>query len=631
MWQRSIDDPEGFWGEIAEKFVWDRKWDRVAEWDLAKGENKWFSGGKLNVSVNCIDRHISAGRGDAPAFTCEDDAGAVKTFTYQQVLEEVSKLGNVLRGHGVSKGDRVTLYMPMCPELAFAALACARIGAVHSVVFGGFSAEALADRIVNCDSDVVITADTCARGGRLLPIFSTAAKAADIAAGRGSPVRKMLVAPVNSAVGPDGEHTKEWQSGRDQDLAAEAASASAECAPESMDAEDPLFVLYTSGSTGAPKGVVHTQAGYLVYTATSFKYAFDARPGDTHFCTADIGWITGHSYLLYGPMANGAHNVLFGGVPTYPGPSRLWEMVERHRVKSLYTAPTAIRSLMVHGTEPVQGHDLSSLRVLGTVGEPINSEAWMWYYDNIGKSRLPIVDTWWQTETGGIMVAPLPGATTLKPSSATNPMFGVAPVIVNDEGEEVERNHGGFLCIKQPWPGMARTVYGDHQRFIDTYLSQYPGMYFTGDGARIDDDGDVWIMGRVDDVINVSGHRMSTAEVESAVDEHPSIVETAVVGFPHDIKGQGIYCFVTVDNAHLDADRDTLRQELTKVVRSTIGPIATPDVIHFTQVLPKTRSGKIMRRILRKIAVGDVDDIGDTSTLADPSVVDELIASRPTA
>lgn len=626
MWQRSIDDPAGFWGEIAEEFEWYQKWDNVTDCDLASGHIRWFEGGKLNVSVNCLDRHINDGRGNEPAITFEADDGESRVYSFNQVLEQVSRLGNLLRDNGVTKGDRVTIYMPMIPELAFALLACARIGAIHSVVFGGFSAESLAQRIVDCSSDVLITTDSGIRGGRIIPLKSIGDAAIELASAKGVDVRAVLVNHrAGEGVGPGSPN---WVEGRDIDMDAGMAAAVTTCEPEIMDAEDPLFILYTSGSTGQPKGVMHTQAGYMIWTATTSKYVFDLDPErDLHFCTADIGWITGHSYIVYGPLALGCHTLMFEGTPTYPDAGRLWEICDKHKPTTFYTAPTAIRALMVHGNEPVTRHKRTSVRVLGTVGEPINPEAWMWYHKVVGDETRPIVDTWWQTETGGVMITPLPGMTTTKPGSATYPFFGINPKIVHADGSECDTNEGGYLIVEQAWPGMMRTVYGDYDRFIKTYFSQQPGRYFTGDGARKDEDGCFWIMGRIDDVINVSGHRMGTAEVESALVEHRAVCEAAVVGFPHEIKGQGIYCFVTLEGEHSPSEE--LRQELRQGVRQIIGPIATPDKVHFTQVLPKTRSGKIMRRILRKIASGDVSDMGDTSTLADPSVVTELVNSRP--
>jgi len=547
-------------------------------------------------------------------------------MTYSELLDEVSRTANVLKDQGVVRGDRVMVCMPMVPQLLVAALACARIGAVHSVVFAGFSADAVADRIVDSGAKVVMTMTEGVRGGKRVPIRSTVDAAVASADARGVHVERVLV----SALPDDGASASD---DRVLDLDGLVAQASAACPAEPMGAEDPLFILYTSGSTGAPKGVVHTTGGYMVYAGETFKYIFD-HPGregaadcdDVHFCTADIGWITGHTYLAYGPLLNGAHSVLFGGVPSHPHPGRLWEVIQRHRVTTFYTAPTALRSLMVHGDGPVEAHDLSSLRVLGTVGEPINPEAWTWYHDVVGGGRLPVVDTWWQTETGGVMITPLPGVTTLVPGSATKPFFGVKPVVLHADGEEAAPNEAGHLTIGQAWPGMMRTLYGDHDRFREAYFSQFPGHYTTGDGGRIDEEGNVWIMGRTDDVINVSGHRMGTAEVEAALSEHEDVVEAAVVGAPHPIKGEGIYCFVTLRN--LAQPSDGLRKALREVVRASIGPIASPDAIQFTQELPKTRSGKIMRRILRKIAAGDTAEMGDTSTLADGAVVERLIKDR---
>ena len=626
MWQRSIADPAGFWGEIADEFQWYRKWDEVASWDFVDAHIKWFDGAQLNVSVNCLDRHIAAGRGEAPAISFEADDGEMSTYSFSEVLEQVCRLGNLLRANGVTKGDRVTIYMPMIPELAFTLLACARIGAIHSVVFGGFSADSLAQRIVDCTSDVMVTTDAGIRGGKPVPLKSIGDAAIELAAEEGVNVRCVL---VNHRAGDGiGEGSPGWISGRDVDMEEGMAAQGTTCDPEVMEAEDPLFILYTSGSTGKPKGVLHTQAGYMIHAATTCKYVFDLKPErDLHFCTADIGWVTGHTYIVYGPLSLGVHTLMFEGIPTYPDAGRFWDICDKHRPTTFYTAPTAIRALMVHGTEPVTRYKRDSIRVLGTVGEPINPEAWMWYHEHVGGEKCPIVDTWWQTETGGILITPLPGMTTTKPGSATRPFFGVHPKVVRADGTECEVNEGGYLVIEQAWPGMMRTLYGDHERFQEVYFSQQPGRYFTGDGARKDEDGCFWIMGRVDDVINISGHRMGTAEVESALVAHESVCEAAVVGFPHEIKGQGIYCYVTLEQGLEPSDE--LRQELRMGVRTIIGPIATPDAIHFTQVLPKTRSGKIMRRILRKIASGDISDLGDTSTLADPSVVTELLESRP--
>ena len=626
MWQRSVDDPAGFWAEIADDFEWYQRWTNVCRWDLAVGDIAWFEGAKLNLSVNALDRHIAAGRGDAVAITWEADDGEVRTHTYAQALEQTCRIANLLRAHGVAKGDRVTVYLPMVPELAFTLLACARIGAIHSVVFAGFSADSLAQRIIDCTSDVLVTCDAGIRGGRTIPLKAVGDDAIGIASAQGVTVRASFVLHrAGDGVGPDAPG---WNSELDIDLAAGMADQPTTCEPEVMDAEDPLFILYTSGSTGTPKGVMHTQAGYMVWATTTMKYVFDMKPAtDVWFCTADIGWITGHSYIVYGPLCLGANSLMFEGVPTYPHAGRFWEICEKHRVTKFYTAPTAIRALMVHGDEPVKGWDMSSVQLLGTVGEPINPEAWMWYHTVVGGGRMPIVDTWWQTETGGIMITPLPGATPTKPGSATLPMFGVKPAVIRKDGSECGPNEGGYLVVEQAWPGMMRTIHGDHDRFISTYFSQYPGRYLTGDGARRDEDGYLWIVGRIDDVINVSGHRIGTAEVESALVAHEAVCEAAVVGFPHGIKGQGIYCYVTLEGDHSPSDE--LHGALRRHVRQRIGAICTPDAIHFTQVLPKTRSGKIMRRILRRIAAGDISDLGDTSTLADPAVVEQLLADRP--
>lgn len=606
------------------------QWNNVCDWNFEDGnaDVSWFEGAKLNVSENCLDKHINEGHGSKPAVTWEFDDGTSQTFSYAEVLEQVSRMGNVLRDQGVSKGDRVTIVMPMIPQLMFSLLACARIGAVHSVIFAGFSADAVADRIVNCDSDVVLTADAGVRGGKAVPLKDTVDKAIDLVHEQGGTVRKCLV--THRAGEGTGLGTPGWQEGRDVDLDAAMQAASTECSPEEMDAEDPLFILYTSGSTGKPKGVLHTQAGYMVYAGETFKYVFDYRPDeDVHFCTADIGWVTGHTYLTYGPMLKRAHQVAFEGVPTYPHPGRLWEICEKHKVSHFYTAPTALRALMVHGDEPVKKHDLSSLKLLGTVGEPINPEAWLWYHRVVGREQCPVVDTLWMSEAGGVMIAPLPGCTPTKPGSACLPFFGVKPEILHTDGEVAETDEAGFLTYAQPWPGMMRTVYGDHDRFKEVYFSTFPskpGSFNTGDGARIDKDGYLWAMGRTDDVINVSGHRLGTAEVESALVLNENVVEAAVVGVPHPIKGEGIYCFTTLKNGSNPSEE--LQAELVRLVREQIGPIAKPDAIHFTQVLPKTRSGKIMRRILRKVAAGDAGDLGDTTTLADPSVVEQLLSSR---
>lgn len=616
MYQRSIDDPDGFWAEQAENFViWFKKWDKVSEGSYDEGKFSWFVGGKLNVSYNCLDRHLAT-RGDQVAIIWEGDSPAVdKKITYRQLHEQVCRLANVLKAKGVKKGDRVSIYLPMIPEAAVAMLACTRVGAVHSIVFGGFSPEALKDRIQDSSCSVVITSDEGLRGGRGVPL-------------KGNVDKAITQCPsVNTVIVV--KHTGgkvNWVEGRDCWYHEEVAKVAADCPAEEMDAEDPLFILYTSGSTGKPKGVLHTTGGYLLYTAMTHKYIFDYHDGDIYWCTADVGWVTGHSYIVYGPLANGATTLMFEGVPTYPDAGRFWQVVDKHQVNIFYTAPTAIRALMGQGDELVKKTSRKSLRLLGSVGEPINPEAWEWYYHTIGESRCPIVDTWWQTETGGILITPLPGATQLKPGSATRPFFGILPALVSNEGEELEGATEGNLIIKRPWPSQMRTVYGDHQRFIDTYLKSYPGNYFTGDGARRDADGYYWITGRVDDVINVSGHRMGTAEVESALVLHEAVAEAAVVGFPHDIKGQGIYAYVTL-MAGVEPS-DELRKDLIKLVRQEIGPIATPDVIQWAPGLPKTRSGKIMRRILRKIAANEISNLGDTSTLADPTVVDNLIDNR---
>ena len=617
MYERSIADPDDFWAEQAENFVtWFKKWDKVSDGSYEEGQFSWFVGGKLNVSYNCLDRHLDT-RGDQVAIIWEGDNPAVdKKITYRQLHEQVCRLANVLKVKGVKKGDRVSIYLPMIPEAAVAMLACTRVGAVHSIVFGGFSPEALKDRIQDSSCSIVITSDEGLRGGRGVPLKANVDKA----------LTKCPTVNTVIVVKHTGGHIN-WVEGRDCWYHEETAQVSADCPAEEMDAEDPLFILYTSGSTGKPKGVLHTTGGYLLYTAMTHKYIFDYHDGDIYWCTADVGWVTGHSYIVYGPLANGATTLMFEGIPTYPDAGRFWQVVDKHQVNIFYTAPTAIRALMGQGDSFVKNSKRSSLRLLGSVGEPINPEAWEWYYHVVGEARCPIVDTWWQTETGGILITPLPGATALKPGSATRPFFGVIPALVSNEGDVVEGNPAeGNLVINRPWPGQMRTVFGDHQRFIDTYFKTYPGKYFTGDGSRRDEDGYYWITGRVDDVINVSGHRMGTAEVESALVLHPAVAEAAVVGYPHDIKGQGIYAYVTL-KAGIEPT-DALRKELVATVRSEIGPIATPDVIQWAPGLPKTRSGKIMRRILRKIAANEVSSLGDTSTLADPSVVDNLIGQR---
>ena len=615
MYQESVEDPVGFWDKQADRLDWFKKWDRTLDWDYNKAYIRWYEGGKLNVSHNCLDRHLEA-RGDQKALIWEsDDPNVDRSFTYKQLHSEVSKFANVMKALGVVKGDRVMIYMPMIPELAIACLACARIGAVHSVVFGGFSSEALKNRIIDCDGKMLITANAGVRGGKSVPLKQNADAAME-----GTSIECCMVV----------KHTEdacEMQSGRDYFWHEEMAKASSDCPAEEMDAEDPLFILYTSGSTGKPKGVLHTTAGYLVYTSLTHQYVFDYHDGDIYWCTADIGWVTGHSYILYGPLANGATTLMFEGVPNYPDFGRFWDICDKHKVNIFYTAPTAIRAIAKEGDELVNKRDLSSLRLLGTVGEPINPEAWLWYHRVVGHGNCPIVDTWWQTETGGILITPLPGATRTKPGSATRPFFGIQPLLVDGDGNELEGAASGNLCIKHPWPGQMRTVYGDHDRFIQTYFSTYKGLYFTGDGCRRDEDGYYWITGRVDDVLNVSGHRMGTAELESALVLHENVAEAAVVGFPHEIKGQGIYAFVTLNTGVEPTDE--LQKELVQLVRKEIGPIASFDVVQWAPGLPKTRSGKIMRRILRKIAESDMESIGDTSTLADPSVVDDLISNRP--
>ncbi|MGU9956081.1 MAG: acetate--CoA ligase [Arenicellales bacterium WSBS_2016_MAG_OTU3] len=619
MYKHSIDDPEGFWAEQAESLLsWFKPWDKVMDFDYHKAEVKWFSGAKLNAAYNCIDRHLDT-RGDQTAIIWEgDDPDVDQHISYKQLHVQVCKLSNVLKSRGVKKGDRVSIYMPMIPEAAVAMLACARIGAVHSIVFGGFSPEALKDRILDSDCQTVITADEGPRGGKNVPLKANVEKALE----QCPAVHTTIVVKRTGNRVPGNSSRDVWYH--------EAmASASADCPAEEMDAEDPLFILYTSGSTGKPKGVLHTTGGYQLYTAITHKYVFDYHDGDVYWCTADVGWVTGHSYIVYGPLANGATTLMFEGVPTYPDAGRFWQVVDKHKVNIFYTAPTAIRALMGQGDEPVKRSSRTSLRLLGTVGEPINPEAWEWYYHVVGDGRCPIVDTWWQTETGGILITPLPGATELKPGSATLPFFGIQPALVDADGKELEGAASGNLIIKHSWPGQMRTIYGDHQRFFDTYFATYPGNYFTGDGARRDEDGYWWITGRVDDVINVSGHRMGTAEVESALVLHDKVAEAAVVGYPHAIKGQGIYAYVTLMTG-VEAS-DDLKKELIQLVRKEIGPIASPDVIQWAPGLPKTRSGKIMRRILRKIAGNELTNLGDTSTLADPAVVDDLIASRATA
>ncbi|OZG73767.1 acetate--CoA ligase [Hahella sp. CCB-MM4] len=623
MYQESVENPDGFWRQHATRIDWIKPYTQVKDvsYDQSDLHIKWFYDGTLNASYNCLDRHLPQ-RADQTAIIWEgDEPDQDATITYQELYDQVCKCANALKEMGVRKGDVVTIYMPMIPEASVAMLACARIGAPHSVVFGGFSPEALAGRIEDCKSRYVITADEGVRGGRIVPLKKNVDAAVKIVEGQGESVDKVLVV---KRTGND----VSWDAGRDVWYQEAIASMPAECPPEEMSAEDPLFILYTSGSTGKPKGVMHTTGGYMVYASMTHQYVFDYKEGDIYWCTADVGWITGHSYIVYGPLANGAITLMFEGVPNYPDASRCWQVVDKHKVNIFYTAPTAIRALMRLGDEPVKKYSRSTLKLLGTVGEPINPEAWDWYYDVVGDNRCPIVDTWWQTETGGILITPLPGATELKPGSATRPFFGVQPALVDNEGNPLEGAAEGNLVMLDSWPGQMRTVYGDHERFVQTYFSTYPGTYFTGDGARRDEDGYYWITGRVDDVLNVSGHRLGTAEVESALVEHDAVAEAAVVGFPHDIKGQGIYAYVTL-TVGFDGS-DELLNELKQMVRKEIGPIATPDVIQFAPGLPKTRSGKIMRRILRKIAADETDALGDTSTLADPSVVDDLIRNRAT-
>ena len=616
MYQESVKSPDSFWEKQATEFLnWNLKWDQVYSADFSKGHSSWFLGGKLNVTENCIDRHLDR-RGDQTAIIWEgDNPSEDKKISYKELHEHVSKMGNILRKRNVKKGDRVCIYMPMIPEAAYAMLACARIGAIHSVVFGGFSPEALKDRILDSDCQVIITADEGYRGGKTVPLKENTDKALESC----PEVHTCLVIQrTNGDIN--------WLEGRDVWYHDASNEVSSECHPEIMDSEDPLFILYTSGSTGKPKGVMHTTAGYLLMSAMSHKYTFDHKEGDIYWCTADVGWITGHSYIVYGPLCNGGTTLMFEGVPTYPDASRFWQVIDKHQVSQFYTAPTAIRALIGAGDSYVKKTSRESLKLLGTVGEPINPEAWEWYYKIVGDSRCPIVDTWWQTETGAHMLTPLPGATELKPGSATQPFFGVQPILLDSEGLEIEGEGEGLLMIKASWPSQIRSVYGDHQRCIDTYFSPYPGYYFTGDGAKRDADGYYWITGRVDDVLNVSGHRMGTAEVESALVLHNKISEAAVVGCPHDIKGQGIYCFVTPMADTLPDEQ--LRLELIALCVQEIGPIAKPDFIQWAPGLPKTRSGKIMRRILRKVAANELDNLGDTSTLADPTVVDQLITNR---
>ncbi len=615
MYVLSVRDPDGFWREQAQRLHWIKPFTKVknVSWDPDNLFIKWFEDGTLNVSANCIDRHLpKRARQTAIVWEPDDPNGRPRHITYEELHREVCRFANVLKAHGVKKGDRVTIYLPMIPEAAYAMLACARIGAVHSVIFAGFSPDSIAGRIEDCQSTIVITADEGLRGGKPIPLK----KNTDVALAKVAAVNTVIVVKRTGG-------TTDMKGGRDVWYHEEAAKVSTDCPPEEMGAEEPLFILYTSGSTGKPKGVLHTSGGYLTYCAMTHQYVFDCHDGDIYWCTADVGWVTGHSYIVYGPLANGATTLMFEGVPNHPTASRFWEVIDRHKVNIFYTAPTAIRALMRDGEAPVKRTSRTSLRLLGSVGEPINPEAWLWYYRVVGDSRCPVVDTWWQTETGGILISPLPGATDLKPGSATKPLFGIVPQIVDADGKVVEGAASGNLVLLDSWPGMMRTVYGDHQRFIDTYFKTYRGKYFTGDGCRRDEDGYWWITGRVDDVINVSGHRLGTAEVESALVANHKVAEAAVVGFPHDIKGQGIYAFVTLKSG--EQPSNALADELKKWVATEISPIARPDVIQFAPGLPKTRSGKIMRRILRKIGEGNVSNLGDTTTLADPSVVDDLV------
>ncbi|RZO31056.1 MAG: acetate--CoA ligase [SAR116 cluster bacterium] len=617
MYADSIADPDAFWAEHGKRIDWIKPYSQISDvsYDAGDLHINWFADGTLNAAANCLDRHLAT-RGDQTAIIWEgDDPADSRHITYAELHEEVCRFANVMKAEGAKKGDRITIYMPMIPEAAVAMLACARIGAVHSVVFGGFSPDALAGRIQDCDSNMVITADEGVRGGRAVPL-----KANTDAALASCPdcSKVIVVRRTGGAI--------DWVEGRDVWYHEAMDGASADCPAEEMNAEDPMFILYTSGSTGKPKGVLHTTGGYMVYASMTHQYVFDYHDGDIYWCTADVGWVTGHSYIVYGPLANGAVTLMFEGVPTWPDSSRFWQVVEKHKVNIFYTAPTAIRALMREGEAPVKGCDRSSLRLLGSVGEPINPEAWMWYHDVVGDGRCPIVDTWWQTETGGILITPLPGATATKPGSATHPFFGIEPVLVDGDNNVLDGAVDGNLCISRSWPGQMRTVYGDHQRFIETYFTTFPGRYFSGDGARRDEDGYFWITGRVDDVLNVSGHRMGTAEVESALVAHPKVAESAVVGYPHDIKGQGIYAYVTLIEGCEPSDE--LVAELRQWTRKEIGPIATPDLLQWAPQLPKTRSGKIMRRILRKIAANDYADLGDTSTLTDPNVVTDLVENR---
>ena len=616
MYQHSITNPNEFWHEQASNYLeWISEWDQVSEHDFSKGQVSWFKGGKLNATVNCIDRHL-ASRANQTAIIWEgDDPDESNHISYQELHESVCKFSNALKERGVNKGDRVCIYMPMIPEAAYAMLACARIGAIHSVVFGGFSPESLKDRILDSDCQTVITADEGLRGSKKIPLKENVDEALE----RCPNVHSVIVIKRTGA-------EVNWVDSRDVDYHEITARMDLNCEPEPMDAEDPLFILYTSGSTGKPKGVMHTTGGYLLQAAMSHKLVFDYKEKEIYWCTADVGWVTGHSYIVYGPLANGATTLMFEGIPTYPNASRFWDVIDKHKVNIFYTAPTALRALMAQGDDPVKSTSRESLRILGTVGEPINPEAWEWYYRVVGGSRCPIVDTWWQTETGAIMISPLAGSTSLKPGSATKPFLGVLPALLDENGKEIEGAGSGNLVIKSSWPSQIRSVYGDHQRCIETYYTMYPGYYTTGDGARRDEDGYYWITGRVDDVLNVSGHRLGTAEVESALVLHPLVAEAAVVGYEHEIKGQGIYCYVTLMTG--ENPNEELKASLVQLVSKEIGAIAKPDIIQWAPGLPKTRSGKIMRRILRKIAGNEIDNLGDTSTLADPSVVDELIINR---
>ena len=616
LYKQSLENPDEFWSSQAESFLdWDKKWEEVKNTNIEKGEIAWFSGGKLNASVNCIDRHLPKDKNKIAFIWEGDDPEESKNITYQDLHDEVCKFSNILKARGVKKGDRVCIYMPMIPEATYAMLACARIGAIHSVVFGGFSPESLKDRILDSDCQTVITADEGLRGGKTIPLKQNVDEALEGC----SNVHTVLVITRTEAEIP-------WNEDCDVRYEEISKNVSNECTPELMDAEDPLFILYTSGSTGKPKGVLHTTGGYLLQAAMSHKLVFDYKENEVYWCTADVGWVTGHSYIVYGPLANGATSVIFEGIPTYPSPSRFWEVIDKHKVNIFYTAPTALRALMAQGDDFVESSSRESLRILGTVGEPINPEAWEWYFKVVGNSSCPIVDTWWQTETGAMMITPVAGFTAMKPGSATKPFLGIEPALLDENGEEIVGEGSGNLVIKSSWPSQIRTVYGDHQRCVDTYYSMYPGYYTTGDGARRDADGYYWITGRVDDVLNVSGHRLGTAEVESALVLHQQVAEAAVVGYEHEIKGQGIYCYVTLMSDV--APNEELKSDLIQLVAKEIGPIAKPDIIQWAPGLPKTRSGKIMRRILRKIATNEIDNLGDTTTLADPSVVKELILNR---